>query len=336
MIAVEFLAKSRLALLVVVAGLGVAYLAAQSWRRKAAVRFTELDLLDEVAPNRPGWRRHVVAGLTLLGLAAAVVAVARPVTRTTERTRSEGRIMLLFDVSLSMQADDVRPSRIEAAQEAARTFVDQVAPDIEIGLISFARSAITEVDPTTNRDSLVRGIDGLQLAEYTAIGDAVASATKTLQAMADDGQDGNGDTPTGDDGRPPGAIVLLSDGETTIGLPTAEGGQIAAKANVPVFTISFGTPDGTITDPATGQVLDVSVQPEPLRDLAEATGGESYEAATETELADAYDRIQDLLQVTLGEEIERIDEHTWVWAMFSMLLVMGGWLLSLWWLRGML
>ena len=138
MIAVDFLAPERLWWLLAVVALAAGYVGAQFWRRQATVRFTQVDLLDKVAPSRPGWRRHVVAGVQLLGLAAGVIAIARPITTTTERTQAEGRILLMFDVSLSMEATDVQPSRLDAAKEAARKFVDQVAPDVEVGLISFS------------------------------------------------------------------------------------------------------------------------------------------------------------------------------------------------------
>lgn len=339
-VAIEFLNPGRLWLLVAVAAVGGAYLFAQQWRRQASVRFTQVDFLDEIAPQRPGWRRHVVAACMLAGLACGVVAIARPIERDTERTRSEGRIMLLFDVSLSMMADDVSPTRLQAAQDAAHRFVDRVSPDIEIGLVSFARSAVTEVDPTTSRSAINNGIDRLQLAEYTAIGDAVASATNILVNLADedtgDGRARPTTTNPDEESKPPGAIVLLTDGETTIGLTTEEGGQIAAAADVPVFAISFGTMSGTITDPSTGQVLTVGIAPGPMRDLAEATGGAFYEAASEDELNDAYSQIQELLQETLGEEIEVVVEQTWGWTLGALALILVGWLLSLWWLRGML
>ena len=162
----------------------MAYVAVQFWRRRATVRFTQVDLLDRVAPRRPGWRRHVVAGLQLLGLAAGVVAIARPVTTETERTESEGRIVVLFDVSLSMMATDVEPDRLEAAKEAARQFVDQVADDIEVGLISFSGDVTVEVPPTLDRAALEEGIDDLELAESTAIGDALAAGTNMLTDLA--------------------------------------------------------------------------------------------------------------------------------------------------------
>jgi Ca-activated chloride channel homolog len=329
-IALDFLNPERLWWLLAVAGLAVAYVVVQQWRRRATLRFTAIELLDRVAPHRPGWRRHIVAGLQLLGLAAGVVAIARPIERETVRTESEGRILVLFDVSLSMMATDVDPSRLEAAKQAARDFVDQVDPDVEVGLISFSGVVTTEVEPTLDREALDRGIDDLELAESTAIGDALVAGTRLLTNLAD-----SGDNSGGNEDVAPGAIVLLSDGETTVGRATSEGGQAAADAHVPVFTIAFGTPEGTITDPVSGETVSVAVQPGPLQDVADETGGAAYEAATGKELADAYDRIQDTLGQTLGEEIETITELTWRWAAIAVGLLAAAWALGLWWLRGM-
>ena len=328
MIGADFLAPGRLWWLLAVAALAAGYVATQLWGRRATVRFTQVDLLDRVAPSRPGWRRHVIAALMLLGLTAGVVAIARPVSATTERTASEGRIMLLFDVSLSMMATDVAPTRLDAAKEAAREFVDQVDDDVEVGLISFSGNVAVEVEPTLDRDRLDQGIEDLELAESTAIGDALSTGTDLLVRMA-------GDQDAAADDIAPGAIVLLTDGETTVGRDTQEGAQEAADAGVPVFTIAFGTADGSITDPVSGQQLPVPVQPEPLEQVAETTGGAAYEAATATELSDAYERIQDSLGETLGEEIEMVTELTWQWAALALALIAIAWALAMWWLRGM-
>lgn len=333
----DFLAPERLWLLVLVAALTVGYVAVLRWRRAAQVRFTRIDLLDEVAPRRPSWRRHAVAAVQLLGLALAVVAVARPVDRTTERTRSEGRIMVLLDVSLSMMATDVEPDRLSAAQDAARDFVDEVDDSVEVGLISFSGAVNVEVPPTLDRARMSDGIDRLELAEATAIGDALDTATRLLEQAAtdpdaSDGDDGDDD----DDDRPPGVIVLLSDGETTVGRPTITGAERAAEAGIPVFAISFGTPSGAILDPGgSGQSIPVPVRPEEMEAVAEITGGAPFEAATEAELGAAYDQIRDSLGDTLGEEIEIVAERTWRWALASFFVLCLAWSLSLWWLRGL-
>ncbi|WP_051063034.1 VWA domain-containing protein [Ilumatobacter nonamiensis] len=327
----DFLDPERLWLLLIVVALGAGYVASLVWRKAAQVRFTQVDLLDRVAPKRPHWRRHVVAALQLLGLAVAVIAIARPVEHTSERTRSEGRILVLFDVSLSMEATDVAPNRLEAAKVAARDFIDEVDDDVEVGLVSFAGVVRVQVEPTLDRDRVNDRVDGLELDESTAIGDAIIVSTNLLTDAADD-QD---DESAPDDDLAPGAIVLLTDGETTIGQPTIVGAEVAADAGVPVFTIAFGTADGFITDPINGEIYPVPVVPDELETVAEMTGGQAYEAQSGDALADAYDEVRDSLGDTLGEEIEITKELTWRWALAAFLLLTAAWSLSLWWLRGM-
>ena len=138
-----------------------------------------------------------------------------------------------------------------------------------------------------------------------------------------------------DDERAPGVIVLLSDGETTVGRETAAGADEAVEAGVPVFTIAFGTEDGTISDPVTGEVVPVPVRPADLADVADRTGGAAFEAESGQELADAYDEIRESLGETLGEATETITELTWRWALASVVVLATAWLLALWWLRGM-
>jgi Ca-activated chloride channel family protein len=322
----DFLAPGRLWLLLLVVALGVAYVAVLRWRRTATIRFTQVDLLDKVAPRRPRWRRHVVAVLMLLGLAFAVVATARPVERSTESVTSDGRILVLFDVSLSMMADDVDPSRFVAAQEAARNFVGEVDDRVEVGLLSFSGTVTVEVDPTLDRSVINRGIDNLQLAESTAIGDALAGGTRLLVNSAD---------PNADPNQAPGVIVLLSDGETTVGRPTTDGAQDAADAGVPVYTIAFGTDAGRIVDPVSGDVVPVPVRPDDLALVAEMTNGQAFEARTGDELASAYGQIAESLGTTIGEPVDVITELTWQWALAAFVILGLAWALSLWWLRGM-
>jgi Ca-activated chloride channel homolog len=243
------------------------------WRRTATVRFTQVDLLDKVAPTRPRWRRHVVAVSMLFGLALAVVATARPVDRSTENVTSEGRILVLFDVSLSMMADDVDPDRFVAAQEAARTFVDEVDDGVEVGLVSFSGLVTVEVDPTLDRSAMQRGIDNLELDESTAIGEALAAGARLLVNSAD---------PDADPDQAPGVMVLLSDGETTVGRPTADGALAASEAGIPVYTIAFGTEGGVIADPQSGDLLPVPVRPDDLALVAQTTGARRSRPAPAT------------------------------------------------------
>lgn len=325
-LAAEFLAPGRLWWLLAVALLAGAYVAAQVVRRQDVVRFTNLDLLDRVAPHRPGWRRHVLAAVQLAGLVAGVVAIARPVERELERTEAQGRVVVLFDVSLSMMATDVPPDRLQAAKEAAISFVGAVDDDVQLALVSFSGRARLIIPPTIDHPAVQRAIDGLQLGEGTAIGDALLVAVDTLLAGADPGDDPD---------RPPGVVVLLSDGETTVGTPTIEGAQAAANANVPVYTIAFGTEGGVVALPPDGQLVPVPVNVAELAAVAELTGGAAFEAPSATALQGAYEEIRDVLGVTLGEPVEIVTEHTWRWAMVALVLFGGAWALGLVWLRSM-
>ncbi len=317
----DFLAPERLWLLLVVAGLVVAYVIAQRRRAVNTVRFTQIEMLEQIAPRRPGWRRHSVACVQLAALTIGVLAAAQPVERSTTRPRSAGQIILVLDVSLSMQADDVAPNRLEAAKQAGADFVDAVDPDIDVGLISFSGVVSTEVEPTTDRVRLTKAIDALQLGEGTAIGDAIAAGVHQLQ---------RGEATE----ESPGTLVVLSDGETTRGRPTAEGAQIAADAKVPVYTIAFGTADGAITNPDTGEIDPVPVKLDELQSAADATGGTAYVAPSAEDLAKAYADIRSNLQQTTGEAVTTIHELTWRYALAAVILLMIAWGLGLWWLRG--
>lgn len=330
----DFLAPERLWLLLGVVVLAVAHVAVSLMRGRAALRFTQVELLDRIAPKRPGWRRHVVAGAQLLGLSAAVVAVAQPVNREIIRPETEGRIMVLFDVSLSMMATDVPPDRLTAAQEEALAFVDAVRDDVEIGLISFSGTVNVEQQPTPDRLDVKRSIENLELAEATAIGDALATGVRVLTSSLDSGE--GGDTGENATDVSPGVIVLMTDGETTFGRTSNEGAELAADANIPVFTIAFGTADGEIEDPYTGDIVPVPAQPEALEEVADISGGEAFEAGSETELADAYGQIDELLQETIGEEEEIVAEQAWKWALTAAGVLTGAWLLSLLLLRTIL
>lgn len=274
-----FLSPWRLLLLVVVVALGVTYALFQKRRSKYAVRFTNLELLESVAPNRPGWRRHIAATVQLVALAALVLAFAQPV-HDIKVPRERATVMLALDVSLSMEATDVKPDRIEAAKAAATAFLDDVPAEFNVGLVTFAGSARIRVAPTTDRDQVANAIASAQLADGTAIGDAIDTS---LDALAD--------VPPAPDGAAvPAAIVLLSDGTTTMGTPNTTATQRAIEEGVPVSTIAFGTPGGTVTLP-NGQMVSVPVDAPSLEIIADQSGGNFYEASTQNQLTDVYSKI---------------------------------------------
>lgn len=303
-----FIVANRLLLLLAVAALAAGYLVLQvRGRRRYAVRFTNLALLASVAPKRPGWRRHVPAALLLASLIGMVVSLARP-ARAVRVPRERATIMLAIDVSISMDATDVRPSRLASAQAAATTFVDLLPRQINLGLVTFAGSAQVLVPPTTDRSLVDGAISRLTLAESTAIGDGVLAALEAVKTV-----------PAAVDGEPvPAHILLLSDGETQVGTPNQVAAEAAQEAGVPVTTIAFGTPEGTIT--YLGQVVPVAVNKAELVGLADATGGSSFEAATTEELKTVYRDIGS----SIGYQTEQREIGTWfAGAAFALALLAG-------------
>jgi Ca-activated chloride channel family protein len=325
MTAASFLAPGRLWFLLVVVLMLGGYVATQFLRRKHVVTFTNVELLDQLAPKRPGWRRHVIAALYLGAAVAGVIALARPIERELMQTESGGRIELVFDVSLSMEATDISPNRLDAAKQAAKDFVDQVDDNIEVGLISFSGNVASRVAPTLDHREVSAAIDDLQLGEGTAIGDALAVAADVIGPPSKDEPD-----------RPTGAIVLLSDGETTVGRPTSEGAQAAADAKIPVYSIAFGTADGAVTDPGSGDVVPVPVNLAELGAVAETTGGIFYEAPSAGALEEAYADISENLNAGAGDPVEVVTELTWRYVAVALVLLALGWALGLWWLRSLL
>ena len=294
----DFAHPGRLWWLLALVGLVAAYLVGQRLRRRRALRFTNVALLDKIAP-RSGWGRHVLAAVQLLGLAIGLLALAQPQDEV-RVPKERATIVLAMDTSLSMKATDVAPSRIASAKRAAKKFVGSLPPKLNLGLVTFDGSARVDVTPTTDRRSVTAAVDALELHEGTAIGDAVEVSLDTIARVPKD-NDGK---------RAPGIIVLLSDGSTTMGTPTEAAGPIAKKAGVPVFTIAYGTPDGVvdITLPDTGETARVSVPVDApaLENLAEVTGGQAFAADTASDLGEVYQR----LGSAIGYDIE-FQDVTW-------------------------
>jgi len=303
-----FLAPYRLWLFAAVAVLVVFYAIAQFRRRSYAVRFTNMALLDQVAPKRPGWRRHVPAIVFLMAISALVVGFAQP-ARDTKVPRERATIMMAIDTSLSMEATDVTPTRIKAAQAAAKEFVDQLPARINIGLVSFNGNASVAVSPTTDHEAVKTAIDNLVLGERTAIGEAIFASLDALKTV-----------PAADGTEVPARIVLMSDGTTTDGRSNDEGVAAAKQANVPVSTIAFGTDNGTITIPQEPLPIPVPVDKAALKSIASDTGGTYYAAASEGQLKAVYDNIGS----SVGFVTEQREISTWfIGAALLLLLVTG-------------
>jgi Ca-activated chloride channel family protein len=310
---IRFLEPWWLLAVLPVLALAAAYVWRQLHRRTYALRFTNVELLRTLAPKGLGWRRHAAAGVLLLALLVLATALARPSVDRREPLE-RATIMLAIDVSLSMEADDVAPNRLEAAQEAAKQFVAELPPTYNVGLVSFAKSANVLVPPTKDRVAVTQAIDGLVLAEATATGEAVFTCLEAIRTVPADGAQGI----------PPARIVLLSDGYRTAGRSIEEAAAAAQAANVPVSTIAFGTDSGQVN--IGGQVQRVPVDRLALAELAETTNGYFYEAASMSELKQVY---QDMGS-SIGYRIEPREITHW-YAGVALLLALCAAGLSLLW-----
>ncbi len=280
----RFLSAWRLLFLLVPFALAIAYLVMQRRRRTLATRFTSVDLLASVAPRFTGWQRHIPAAALLVALVLSVVGFARPAD-TVRVPKESSTVILALDVSASMGATDVEPTRLAAAQTAARTFIERLPPTTLLGLVTFDRQARLLVAPTADRAQAIAAIDGLKLGPGTATGDAIDTSLTAAQSSA---------PTTG--GTSSAVVVLMSDGTPTIG----RGGLTAAQTldeaianakaqGVPISTISYGTQDGTVK--AEGQTIRVPADPDAMKKIADDTGGKTFSAETADQLESVYDKI---------------------------------------------
>ena len=271
-----FLAPERFALLLVPLALAMLYLVRQRRRQAYVVRFTDPDLIDAVAPRRPGVRRHVVGAVYLAATILIVVAAARPALAT--EVANEPTVVLALDTSISMQATDVTPSRLVAAREAAHRFIEVVPAGVRVGLVAFDQAARVIIPPTTSKIVLDRAIDRLSLGPGTAIGEAIYTSLDLLESdVPADAQDVGG------------SIVLMSDGDTTAGRPEDAAAREAQRHGVKVSTVAFGTDHGSV-------IVDllpvaVPVDREALRDIAETSGGQVFEAESAEEIVSVFEDI---------------------------------------------
>ena len=309
--------------LLVVPLVGLGYWLLQRRPPRYAVRYTNLEVLAAVAGGRRAWRRHVPAALLLVSLAALCVAFARP-TVTVRAPNEKASVVLLVDVSGSMRASDVKPTRLAAAKRAMLSFLDQAPDTLRIGVVSFSDEPAVIVAPTTDRKALAKGIDLLRPGLGTAIGDGIARAV-TLARTATGTPDEAGNTPARPardaKGRALASILLLSDGAQTRGiLSPGQGAERAHTAGIPVYTITLGTDDGVILAGAPGEEQAIPVPPDrqTLAAIAEYTGGESFDAQS----ADEAKRVYAGLGSRVGRE-DRPREVTAAFVAVGALLLVG-------------
>jgi Ca-activated chloride channel family protein len=299
----------------VVAALVAFYVLLQLRRKAYAARFTNVALLGSLVPKRPGWRRHLAFGLVALALAVLVVSLAVPSTRV-KVPRERATVVMALDVSLSMKATDISPTRFQAMQTAAKKFVDLLPKQINLGLVSFSGTATTLVTPTTDHAQVRTAIDNLQLAESTAIGEAVFTAlTDITNFQATLGSTRNA---------PPARVVLLSDGFNTVGRSDTQAIDAANAAHVPVSTIAFGTDYGTLD--LDGETVPVPVDRPTLKKIADDTGGSFSAAASAGQLQQAYAN----LGSQIGYTTEPKDISPWFVRTGVFLALLGAVLSLLW------
>jgi Ca-activated chloride channel family protein len=339
----KFLWPEALWLAVIAAPLLVAlYLWLLHRRKKNTVRFASVSLVKQALGKGPGWRRHVPPAVLLTALIVLLVAVSRP-TAVIRLPSQQETIILAMDVSGSMRAADIKPNRLVASQEAAKTFVTELPASVRVGVVSFAGTAAVVQAPTLSREDVLASIDRFQLQRATAIGSGIVLSLATL--FPDAGFDlsqitgakpmppGFGDkkddkpkfTPVEPGSYASAAIILLTDGQRTTGPDTLEMAKLAADRGVRIYTVGMGTKEGEIIG-FEGWSMRVRLDEETLKQVALLTRGEYFFAGTAEDLKKVYQGLSSKLVVE-----KRDTEITALFAALGALLALIGAGLSLWW-----
>jgi Ca-activated chloride channel homolog len=270
---VSFASPGFLAALALVPLALAAYVLSRRRARRYAVRYPAVATLAPLLPRVSSWRRQVPLALFLASLVALTLALARP-HRTVAVPTQQASIVLVTDVSRSMLADDVEPSRLEAARAAAQSFLEEVPEEARVGAVAFSSDPHTIEPPSDDRDEIEELVDGLSADGGTATGDALAAALGLVDGPAED--------------RPPAAILLLSDGETTTGRDPIPVARAAKRQGIPIHTVALGTRTATITTPD-GTLIPVPPDPEAMRHIAELSGGRAFQVDDADSLSGLYE-----------------------------------------------
>ena len=273
--------------------------------RRYAIRFTAAPALKLAGAVIPAWRRYLPALLTLLAMSALVLALAKP-QKTVAVPVERASVVLVTDHSRSMLAEDVDPDRMTASKRAARTFIDQLPDAVRVGAVAFSDFPDAIRAPSQNHDDARSVIDGQVADGATATGDALASAVDLLRRERRAGR------------RTPAAIVLLSDGKTTVGRNPVDVAEESKRLGVPIYTVSLGTTDATVPNPGFGPPLPATPDPETLAEIARTSGGRAFSAENDAELSSIYK--------TLGSRLgtkEEKEEITSTFAAGGLLLLLA-------------
>lgn len=305
---IEFMAPQRLWGLVVIPLIGVLYVILSGRTSKPRPMSSRL---RTVVPRDAAWKRHGAVLLALLSLAALIIAWAIPKDYV-DQPRDRATVVVSIDVSWSMEAQDVDPDRLKAAQDSAKQFVDSLPPRFNVALVSFAGTADLVVPPTIDRGVVHRAIDSLLLAPSTAVGEGVYRSLEALKLVPPD--------PDDPEAVAPAAIVLLSDGATNIGRSSAGAAEQAKESNVPVYTIAFGTDNGYVVQD--GQRQRVAVDHWELSEIARLSGGKKYAAESAGQLDEVYNAIRQSVGVE-RVPAEVTDRYAGLAIIFAVLAAMG-------------
>lgn len=293
-----FLSGWRLVLLLAPLALLVGYVLVQRRRHAQLLRFTSVDLLDSVAPARSAWRRHLPAAALLLSLVVLTLAFAQP-AMSMRTAKDRATIILTLDTSASMSATDVPPSRIEAMEQRATEFVENLPEGIQVGLVTFSSGASLVVPPSKDTAPVLEALSHLQVGGGTATADGITTALSAIAGLPK----GASDEPA------PAVVVLMSDGTPTMANgdadPVSAADDAAAQAksqSVPIDTIAFGTTEGVIT--IRGEQVAVPYDPAAMARIAAVSGGKTFTAESSAQLASIYDQIgRDVGYVTQTREL---------------------------------
>jgi Ca-activated chloride channel family protein len=344
----EFIFPSALWLLLAVPVVIGAYVLAQRRRQRYTVRFSSLTLLREAVGRGPGIRRHIPPALFMLGLAALLVAFSRPFTTAALPTNG-ATVILTIDASGSMRANDLKPSRFEAAKSAARAFVEKQASTTRIGVVSFSNNASLVQAPTTDKAAVLTAIDRLTTQRSTAIGSGILVSLDAIAEVLGQDLPSAAPTPLAQSGRAvpgsslrpsptpvapgqfaPAVIVLLSDGQNTAGPLPLDAAQVAVSRGVRIYTVGVGTPQGSsIGGGGGGGFFRAELDELTLRKVAKMTGARYFYAATETDLHDIYQSLDSMLVI----KTEPVELTFLATAAGAGLLLLGGALSLLWFNR---
>lgn len=335
-----FLWADVLWLLLLIPALVVAYVLLQRRRQKYALRYASLSVVKEALGRGPGWRRHIPPIFFLLGLTAMILALARPAAIILLPSQ-QGTVILTIDVSGSMQAQDMKPSRLEAAKVAARAFIDKQPPNVRIGIVSFSDNAAVVQSPTSDRAAVLAAINRLTPQRGTAIGRGILTSvdaafedpTKPVPTpIPRDALSSIEPTPTPTPvprgQHAPAIVVLLSDGESNVGPRPVDVLEQVANRGVRVYTVGLGSPEGVVLN-VQGRNVRVRLDEQVLKRIADETDGDYFRADTEANLKSVYEN----LSTQLVFKPEQMELTALLTGVASILMLIAGTLSLLWFNR---